>query len=222
MSIFYLIIILLYATIPPIILFYTQKLIYKDKYKYGTHLHYLVKYLSTLLFLPILFLPNVDLALMPQRSLSVVFIVLTFVLATLGVKRAIKRKVLFFYFGGISAAFMEEFLYRSVIFGLVLSISNNQWIALAISSFLFGTWHLKNYYWSGKKSTIIQFFYTAIFYGPIFALLRIYTGDIYLGILFHFITDATCALAPDWMRGWLVHGGKGGNYSDDVLLKNKK
>ncbi|HLD91769.1 MAG TPA: CPBP family intramembrane glutamic endopeptidase [Patescibacteria group bacterium] len=219
MNILYLLLIILYATLSPLSLFYSQKLIYKDKNKYGVHIHYLAKYLSTLLFLPILFIPNVNLALIPQRGWSVAFLVLTFVLIVLGVKRAIKRKVMFFYFGGVSAAFMEELLYRSVIFGLSLSIWSNQWIALIVSSFLFGTWHLKNYYWSGKRSIIIQFFYTALFYGPIFALMRIYTGDIYLGILFHFLTDATCALAPDWTRGWLVHGGKGGNYSDNVLPK---
>lgn len=213
----HLILILLYAVLPPLGLFYTQKLIYKDKYKYGTHLHYLAKYLSTLLFLPILFLPNVDLALVPQRNLSVIFLIATFIFSALGAKRAINRKVMFFYFNGVSAAFLEEFIYRSVIFGLVLSVWNNQWVALGVSSLLFGVWHLKNYYWSGGKSIINQFLYTALIYGPIFGLMRIYTGDIYLGILFHFITDATCALAPDWMRGWLVHGGKGGNYSDNSL-----
>ncbi len=213
----YVALIIVYASIPALSLFYSQKLIYKVKHKYSVHLHYLAKYLSTLLFLPILFLPNIDLAIIPKSTLSVVFVVATFVLAVLGVKRAIKRKVMFFYFGGISAAFMEELLYRSVIFGLTLSIWSNQWISLVVSSFLFGTWHLKNYYWSGKRSIIIQFLYTSLFYGPVFALMRIYTGDIYLGILFHFITDATCALAPDWTRGWLVYGGKGGNYSDKVL-----
>ncbi len=112
---------------------------------------------------------------------------------------------------------MEEILYRGIIFGLIQLIFSNQLVSLIISSFLFGTWHLKNYYWSGKKQIIIQFFYTAFIYGPIFAYLRILSGDIYLAILFHFFVDATCALAPNFLRGWLVYGGKGELYRDPHL-----
>lgn len=112
---------------------------------------------------------------------------------------------------------MEELLYRGVIFGLIQALTKNVWIALGVSSFFFGIWHLKNYYWSGKRGIIYQFLYTAFIYGPIFSLMRIYTGDLYLAILFHFITDATVALAPDWMRGWLVQGGKTKEYKDDYF-----
>ena len=50
---------------------------------------------------------------------------------------------------------------------------------------------------------------------------RIFSGDIYLAVLFHFITDATVALAPNWVRGWLVFGGRGGNYMDDFKKLRK-
>jgi len=213
----YFFLLILYAVIPPIALFLTLKMIYHDKYRYGIHLHYMFKYLFTFSFLPLLFIPNLKLGLIPQNKYSLMFLVLTFVLSVLGIKRAIKFKNLFFYFSGVFAAFMEEILYRSIIFSLAFVIWNNQWVALVVSSFLFGTWHLKNYYWSGKKNIIIQFFYTALFYGPVFGLMRIFTGDIYLAILFHYITDAACALASDWMRGWLVFGGRGKNYDDRYI-----
>lgn len=173
--------------------------------------------MSTLLFLPILFLKDVDLGLLPKNSYSIVFLLSTFVLALLGIRRAIKRAVLYFYNAGVFAGFMEEILYRGVIFGLVEAVSGSVWIALAISSFFFGVWHLKNYYWSGKKHIWVQFLYTSLFYGPVFSLMRIYTGDLYLAILFHYITDSTVALAPDWMRGWLVQGGKTKEYKDNYL-----
>lgn len=214
------ILLILYSSVPPITLFFCLKWIYKDNWKYGWHLFYFFKYLFALSFLPLLFLNNLNLGLKPTSTLSMVFLILTIFLALLGIRPAIKEKVLYFYLGGVYAAFMEEILYRSIIFGLVFGIGQNQWIALGASSFLFGCWHLKNYHWVNKPSIINQFFYTAFIYGPIFCLLRIYTGDIYLAVLFHYITDATCALAPQWMRnGGLVQGGRGGKYMDDYKLK---
>lgn len=211
----YLLLVVIYAIIPPVTLFYCLKWIYKEDKPYGWHLFYFFKWLFTISFLPLLFIPNLELGLIPQNNISLVFLLLTIIFGVVGIKYAIDKKVLYFYFGGVYASFMEEILYRSILFALTLKLFNNQWISLIITSILFGTWHLKNYYWSGKKGIISQFFYTALIYGPIFSLMRIFTGDIYLAVLFHYITDATCALAPDWMRGWLVRGGKGGNYMDD-------
>ncbi len=211
----YYLLFMLYATIPPVTLFQCLKWIYKDDWQYGWHLIYFFKWLFTLSFLPLLFFPDLNLGIKPSNNLSLIFLLTTILLATIGIKYAIKKKVLYFYLNGVYASFMEEILYRSILFSLVLKIWGNQWLALIITSFLFGTWHLKNYYWSGKKKIISQFLYTAFIYGPIFSLMRIFTGDIYLAVLFHFITDATCALAPDWMREWLVRGEKGGNYMDN-------
>lgn len=221
MAVYYLLF-LLYATVPPVTLFYCLKWTYKDDWKYGWHLFYFFKWIFTISFLPLFVLPELSLGLVPINSLSLIFLFATIVLAIIGIPYAIRKRVLYFYLGGVYASVMEEILYRSVLFALALKIWGNMWAALIVTSFLFGTWHLKNYYWSGRKGIISQFFYTALMYGPIFALMRIVTGDIYLAVFFHFITDATCALAPDWMRGWLVKGGKGGNYSDDYPKYKKK
>ena len=206
--------IIIYSLLPPAIIAYTHKLIYKDKNKYGVHLQYISKYIITVSFLPLLFIKGLDLGVLPQNGWSVGFILITIAMALLGLIRAIKFKNVFFYNAGIMASFMEEILYRGIIYGLTFSIWKNQWVALGVSSLLFGVWHLKNYYWGGLKSSIIQLLYTALFYGPIFGIARIFTGDIYLAVLLHYLTDATCALAPDWMRGWLVQGGRGKHYDD--------
>lgn len=211
----YLLLIVIYAVVPPVSLFFCLKWIYKDDKSYGWHLFYFFKWVFTISFLPLLIVPNLELGIIPQNSISLLFLLLTIVLGIAGIKYAIKKRVLYFYLGGVYASFMEEILYRSILFSLTLKLFDNQWLSLIITSILFGTWHLKNYYWSGKKGIISQFFYTALFYGPVFSLMRIFTGDIYLAVLFHFVTDTTCALAPDWMRGWLVRGGRGGNYVDD-------
>ena len=203
-----------YGTLPAIWLAITHKFIYQEKNKYGVHIQYISKYLISFSFLPVLLLHDVEFGLVPTSFRSVIFIILTSFLAIAGVKRAMKGMNLFFYNAGIIASFMEEIIYRGVIFGLSMSIWNNQWTALVVSSFLFGVWHLKNIPWCGVKNSINQFFQTALFFGPIFGLMRIFTGDIYLSVLFHFIVNSTCALAPNCMRGWLVKGGKGKPYDD--------
>lgn len=205
MQTIYLLLILIYSTLPPLSLYFTQKLIFVKKEKYGWHIHYLLKYFITLTFLPLLFFSDIDLALIPRSYTSLLFIFATTVLAIVGLQFALKQKVLMLYVAGVYAAFMEEILFRGVIYGLSMAIWNDWWLALIISSFTFGIWHLKNFPWhQNHKRTWIQFLYTSLGYGPVFALMRIWSGDIYLGVLFHFITDATVALAPDWMRGQLV------------------
>ena len=198
-----------YSVVPPLVLSYCLNLIYRKNHQYGWHFLYLAKYLITLSFLLVLFLKNVNFGIQPTAFTSVLFLFITVVLSIFGVKYAIKNKVLFFYIGGIYAAFMEEILYRGVIFGLIDSLFHSSWITISVTSFAFGVWHLKNFSWHDtKKATILQFLYTALFYGPVFAIIRIYTGDIYLAILFHYLIDASTALAPTWMRGWLVYGGR--------------
>ncbi len=215
----YLLLIILYSTIPPIALYFCLKLIYQDKHKYGWHIHYLTKFFITLSFLPILALPNVDLALIPKSLVSVLLFFLTIVLAVLGIKPAIKNKIVFFYFGGIFASFMEEILFRGVIFGLALSYWNSNLTALIVSSFAFGIWHLKNYAWQPDKKWLVKHFvYTGFLYGPIFTGLRIYTGDIYLASFFHFLVDAYVALAPGIFRKTII-GDRGKKFKDDYFVK---
>ena len=221
MNVLYSFLLILYTTIPPVSLYYTLRLIYQKKRWYGVHLHYAFKYLITLSFLPLLSLPEVSLGILPTTPVSWAALVVTFTLAVAGIRRAIQRNVLFFYLNGVTAAFVEEILYRGIIFGLLLAMGKNTATAVVVSSLAFGLWHLKNVPWVGKRSAVIQFLYTALVGGPIFAGLRLLTGDIYIAILFHYLVDATCALAPDWMRGWLVFGGKGAPYEDTALPRSR-
>jgi membrane protease YdiL (CAAX protease family) len=204
---FYLLLFLLYATIPPMALHYCLNLIYQ-KNKYGWHLHYLTKFLITVSFLPILFLPSVDLAMVPKSPLSILFFVSTLLLAILGIKPAIKKKVLHFYIGGVIAAFMEEILFRGVLFGLAQEIWNKTTISVLATSLSFGLWHIKNHAWYRNKNWVVrQILYTGGIYGPLFAILRILTGDIYIAMFWHFLTDSYVALAPEKLR-WTIIGDK--------------
>ncbi len=217
-----LLLIFLYSLLPPYLLYRALELIYRKGDKYGWHYYYLLKYFITLSFLPLLFFKNLELGLIPKNSFSVFLMIFTVLLAVLGLNWARKLKAVYFYIGGVYAAFMEEILFRGAIFGLVDAAWRNDWIALVVSSFAFGIWHLKNIAWSqDRKKTIVQFLYTALVYGPIFSLMRIATGDIYLAVLFHYVTDATCALAPDFLRGWLVFGGREKYSMDDYVVLGK-
>jgi membrane protease YdiL (CAAX protease family) len=212
---FYLLLFIFYSTIPPVALHFCLKLIYQEKNKYGWHLHYLTKFLITISFLPVLFLPKVNLALIPKSPLSILFFVLAVVLAILGIKPAIKKKVLYFYIGGVFASIMEEILFRGVLFGLAQAIWNNTLVSVLATSFAFGLWHLKNYAWVKDRNWIIKsFLSTGIIYGPLFAILRVVRGDIYLAVLVHFLVDAYVALAPKKLR-WTIIGDKGESYKDD-------
>ncbi len=216
---FYLFLLLFYSLVPFISQYFILELIFVKYYKYGWHLLYLSKYFITLSFLPLLFFKNLDLAIRPHDNLSITFILLTLTLSILGLKKAIKKNKLFFYLGGIYASFMEEILFRGIIFGLSLLIWKNLTTAIIISSLSFGLWHIKNLAWQPKKKiTIIQVGYTTLIYGPLFAGLRIITSDIYLAVLVHFLVDATVVFAPKWMKRFMVFGGKGRVYQDNYSI----
>lgn len=208
MQILYIVLILLYATIPPISLFYSLRLIYQENNKYGWDFHYFFTYLITLSFLPLLFFPQINLGLTPKSSLSVFLLISTFCFALLGIKQAIKQKILISYLGGTYAAFMEEILYRGIIFGLVNAFLHTTWITIIVTAVTFGLWHFHNYPQRGMKFVTFQFLYTTFLGGTIFAFARIVTGDIYLAILCHYIINATTFLGPNWMRVWIKHIGK--------------
>jgi membrane protease YdiL (CAAX protease family) len=201
MDILLIVLLFLYSSVPAYVLYLSVRKIWGGNSDSNTwHFYYLKKYLITLSFLPILFLPNVDLHLKPVSMISVALLILTIVLVVVFTPLAKKKNAIQFYFSGSYAAFMEEILFRGVIFGLTKTLWGNNLIAIWISSFAFGIWHLKNFAWLGRKNTIMEFFYTELLYGPIFALLMIWTGDIYLSILAHYLADASLVIIPKKYR----------------------
>jgi len=203
------VLIFLYSSAPAYVLYLSVKKIWGGKGDSHTwHIYYFKKYLITLSFLPLLLLPNIDLHLKPVSTISVALLILTIVLMVVFIPLAKKKNTIQFYFAGSYAAFMEEILFRGVIFGLVKTVWGSNLIALGVSSFAFGVWHLKNFAWLGRRNTILEFFYTELLYGPFFALLMIWTGDIYLSVLTHYLVDTVTAFIPQKYRiGNLVKEG---------------
>jgi len=191
--------IVLYSLFTPIPFIYTLKLIYKDKNKYGWYLHCLFKILIGLSVIPMLFFKDIDIGIFPKSTFAIFFLFLTLFLAIVGLIPTLKKKNIFPYISDTLAAFLEEIIYRGIIFGLLFKISQNIWIAVIISSLLFGLWHMKNYYKSGKM-IIWEFMYTALIFGPLFAIARVFTGDIFCGILIHYLINSFFALAPNRIK----------------------
>jgi len=206
----------LYAFVPPLLLYRASKRIFLERDKSGIHEQYLIKFLIALLFLPLLYFSALDFGLVPTTWISIALLVTTIVLAAVGYSPARKKGVLFLYIGGVEASFMEEILYRGILFAL-LSSKFSIVATVAVTSLLFGVWHLKNWHWSGKGHTIYQFFYTFLFYGPVFALARIMTGDLYLAIFLHFLVDAVVAFTPRSLLDKLPIRGKKGMFDDANL-----
>ncbi len=86
------------------------------------------------------------------------------------------------------AAIYDEVIFRGFIFAWLLNLYSLFW-AIAISSLLFGLWHLKNIFYMSKKALIYQMSYTVIIFGPIAALITFYTGTIWLAVIVHFCNN---------------------------------
>lgn len=201
----YLLLTLLYFVVPVVALSQTLKHVRHTRDDAKAHLEaWLIDDLATLLialsFLPLLYVGLVDLHLVPVNSWSVAAIILSFVVAVIALPIAQKKNRLRFYVGGVQAAFFEEILFRGVLFGLLFALTQNIWITLVMNSLLFGLWHLKNVSWSGAKRAIPQAFYTGLVAGPIFNLLLIATGDIYLSILAHLLHNVVLTFTPKGKR----------------------
>lgn len=80
----------------------------------------------------------------------------------------------------------EEIIFRGLIliglFPLIGSVA-----AVAISSILFGLWHVKNYKWQTRSQTLYQVFYTGVIFGPIAAIVTLWTGTIWIAVIIHYI-----------------------------------
>lgn len=79
----------------------------------------------------------------------------------------------------------EEIIFRGfVLFGLLMYLPTT-W-SVAISSFLFGLWHIKNIKWQTKKETVHQVMYTGLVFGPVASILMIWTATIWIAVIFHY------------------------------------
>lgn len=90
----------------------------------------------------------------------------------------------------VSSALVEEFLFRGMFFGALINILSKSNLSLTysavISSFMFGFWHLSNFFWGGQPlDATLQQAISAFAMGLILVAVRIISKDIWLGVLIH-------------------------------------
>jgi len=96
----------------------------------------------------------------------------------------------------LAVSYWEELLFRGIAYGLLFAVWRNGLIAILGSSLLFSLLHLRNLWWSSPKRLLFQLAYTGLFFGPIAAMLRWWSGDIYFSIAFHAINNFTVLVTP--------------------------
>jgi membrane protease YdiL (CAAX protease family) len=136
-----------------------------------------------------------------SAELQVIIILFLFTVAILTQNKEYKRtgKTYGRYPWRIStflSSIYEEIIFRGFILVALLSIVSPI-IAVAISSCLFGIWHIKNYKWQTKQETIYQVLYAALIFGPIASIITLETGTIWVAVILHYINNL---LADAWRK----------------------
>jgi membrane protease YdiL (CAAX protease family) len=102
-------------------------------------------------------------------------------------KRAQAHHLTIWHNSALAVSFWEELLFRGLIYGGVVSATHSALAAIIVSSLLFGLFHLRNLWWAPRKQVLINCLYTGLLIGPLLALVRWWTGDLYLCIALHAI-----------------------------------
>ncbi len=79
----------------------------------------------------------------------------------------------------------EEVIFRGVLLTTFIPLYGTLW-AIVLQSVLFGLWHLRSLLFMPPKRVAVQVLYTGIILGPIFALVTIWTGTIWMAVILHF------------------------------------
>lgn len=89
----------------------------------------------------------------------------------------------------------EEIIFRGIVLFGLLHITNSIY-AVITSSLLFGLWHVKNHKWQTRSQTMYQVVYTGLIFGPIMAIISLWTGTIWIAVILHYIHN----ILADLMR----------------------
>ena len=123
-------------------------------------------------------------------TLQIILIVILFVWTTLDNYKDWKKtgKIAGLYPMGWAIHFApiyEEIIFRGFILSYFLTIYSVT-VAVIASSALFGIWHLKNITWNGERGVIKQILYAGVVFGPLAALLTIWSGSIWPAVIIHY------------------------------------
>jgi len=90
------------------------------------------------------------------------------------------------------APIYEEVIFRGLLFGTFITLFGDIW-SIIITSLLFGIWHIRSIFFMTKTKVVVQILYTGLLLGPIFSIITIATGSIWIAVILHFLNNL---LAP--------------------------
>lgn len=134
-----------------------------------------------ILFLVFIFPKSITISAQQWNILVILFII-NFLVAYLF---SPKRQLYYVLIATVLAPLSEEMLFRGVVFD---NLSSSAVEKIAITSVLFGLYHIKNIAFLKPFTLIYQIFY-AIILGIPLALLKIKTGSLFLPIIVHSINN---------------------------------
>lgn len=88
----------------------------------------------------------------------------------------------------IFAPIYEEVIFRGILLTTFIHLYGVVW-AIVLQSILFGLWHLRSLLFMSPKRVAIQVFYTGLILGPLFAIITLWTGTIWVAVILHFLNN---------------------------------
>jgi membrane protease YdiL (CAAX protease family) len=92
----------------------------------------------------------------------------------------------------IFAPIYEEVIFRGILLATFIQLYGIVW-AIILQSVLFGLWHLRSLLFMTPKRVTTQVLYTGLVLGPLFAIITLLTGTIWIAVILHFLNNfLTC------------------------------
>lgn len=91
------------------------------------------------------------------------------------------------------APLYEELFFRGLLLGFLVS-KTTVFRSLILSSVLFGFWHYKNALFIPLDLVVRQMVYTAVFVGPILALITLKTNSVWMAVIVHYLHNIVAEL----------------------------
>lgn len=121
----------------------------------------------------------------PTHSYHLLALLVPLLLWLMTLPTAKRRHITILHTSSLAVSYWEEAFFRGLIFGISLQAMRSFLLATAISSILFGLFHLRNLWWAPRKQVVVNCLYTGLIFGPLLCAIRWWTGDIYFGIVTH-------------------------------------
>lgn len=99
----------------------------------------------------------------------------------------------------IFAPIYEEVIFRGILLVTFIQLYGIVW-GIILQSILFGIWHLRSLLFMSRKRVIIQVIYTSIILGPLFAIITLWTGTIWVAVILHFFNNFLACLTDKESR----------------------